>query len=320
MLRRQFLTLSATSGLLLGFPTLSHSVSRSSLPQGVFKMKTLNNGVQIPMLGLGTWLIDNDKVGAAVKSALDLGYRHIDTAQAYGNEEGIGTAIKNYPIKREELFITTKVAAELKDYDSAKKSIDESLQKLQLNYVDLMIIHSPQPWKEVNQSDNRYEKGNIEAYRALEDAMAEKKVRAIGVSNFLIPDLQNILKNCKTRPAVNQILAHIGNTPFELIDFCHKNNIAVEAYSPLGHGEILNNPQIKQMAEKYQVSTAQLAIKYCLQLDLITLPKTANPKHQKSNMTLDFIISNADMETLKKFQPLTDYGEHSFFPVFGGKM
>ena len=272
------------------------------------------------MLGLGVWRIPDAEVGAAVRSAIALGYRHIDTAQSYGNERGVGEAVRECGLARGEIFVTSKVAADHKTYDAARRSIDESLEKTGFDYFDLMIIHSPQPWREVNQSTNRYEKGNLEAYRALEDAMKEGKLRAIGVSNFLENDLANILDHASTRPAVNQILAHVGNTPFALIDFCRNENIAIEAYSPLGHGSILENPQIADLAKRYGVSVAQIAIKYCLQLGLVALPKTANPKYQKINAELDFTISEADIDELRNFRPLKDYGEASCFPVFGGKL
>ncbi len=151
----------------------------------------INNGVKIPKLALGTWLIEGQAATEAVKEAIKLGYRHIDTAQAYGNETEVGLGLRESGKDRQAIFVTTKLAAELKDYDSAAKAIDESLTKLGLDYIDLMIIHSPQPWKAVNQSDNRYEKGNLEAYRALEDAYKAGKLRAIGVSNFNQHDLQN---------------------------------------------------------------------------------------------------------------------------------
>ncbi len=153
------------------------------------KTITLNNGIKIPQLGLGTWFIDDDKVAEAVKAAVDLGYRHIDTAQAYGNERGVGEGVRNCKIPREELFVVSKVAAEHKTYESAAKSIDETLEKMGLDYLDMMIIHSPQPWVEVNQSENRYVEGNREAWRALEDAYKAGKLKAIGVSNFQIEDM-----------------------------------------------------------------------------------------------------------------------------------
>ena len=278
------------------------------------------NGVEIPVLALGTWLIDDDKVADAVKAAIDLGYRHIDTAQAYGNERGVGEGVRKSGIARNEIFITSKVAAECKSYESAAKSIDETLRKMGLDYIDMMIIHSPQPWMEVNQSDNRYYAENREVWRALEDAYSAGKVRAIGVSNFLQGDLDNILVACKVKPMVNQVLAHIANTPFDVIEYCQAKGIEVEAYSPVAHGEAMKNEKIIQMAAKYGVTVPQLCIKYDIQLGLIVLPKTANPAHMKSNGELDFEISEEDMTVLKTIERIKDYGESSFFPVFGGKL
>ena len=287
----------------------------------IYKEKiTVSNGVEIPVLALGTWLIDDRIVADAVKAAINLGYRHIDTAQAYGNERGVGKGVKESGVARSEIFLTSKVAAECKSYDSAAKSIDETLRKMGLEYIDMMIIHSPQPWMEVNQSENRYYAENREVWRALEDAYAAGKVRAIGVSNFLQGDLDNILATCKVKPMVNQVLAHIANTPFDVIDYCQNKGIAVEAYSPVAHGEALKNEKIATMAAKYGVTVPQLCIKYDIQLGLIVLPKTANPAHMKSNGELDFEISEEDMTVLKSIERIKDYGAASFFPVFGGKL
>ncbi|RBR31254.1 aldo/keto reductase [Enterococcus cecorum] len=284
------------------------------------KSMKLNNGVVIPQLAFGTWLIDDDKVTDAVKSALQMGYRHIDTAQAYGNERGVGEGVRQSGIPRDEIFITSKVAAEHKSYESAAKSIDDTLALMKMDYLDMMIIHSPQPWKEVNQSENRYKKENQEVWRALEDALEAGKLRAIGVSNFLEEDVQNILKTARIKPQVNQILAHISNTPLDLIQYCQNEGIAVEAYSPVAHGEALKNEKIVAMAKKYGVSVAQLCIRYCIQLDMIVLPKTANPDHMRENADLDFEISQEDMRELLGIDKIQDYGEASFFPVYGGKM
>lgn len=284
------------------------------------KSMKLNNGVVIPQLALGTWLIDDDKVTDAVKSALQMGYRHIDTAQAYGNERGVGEGVRQSGIPRDEIFITSKVAAEHKSYESAAKSIDDTLALMKMDYLDMMIIHSPQPWKEVNQSENRYKKENQEVWRALEDALEAGKLRAIGVSNFLEEDVQNILKTARIKPQVNQILAHISNTPLDLIQYCQNEGIAVEAYSPVAHGEALKNPKIVAMAKKYGVSVAQLCIRYCIQLDMIVLPKTANSDHMRENADLDFEISQEDMKELLAIDKIQDYGEASFFPVYGGKL
>ena len=284
------------------------------------KNLTLNNGVKIPQLGLGTWFIDDSKAADAVKDAAKLGYRHFDTAQAYGNERGVGEGIRTCGVPREELFVVSKVAAEHKTYEEAKAGIDETLKKMGLDYLDMMIIHSPQPWVEVNQSDNRYKEGNRQAWRALEEAYNEGKLKAIGVSNFQIEDIESLMETAKVKPMVNQILCHISNTPLELIDYCQKNDIAVEAYSPIAHGEILSQPEIKAIADKYGVSVPQLCIRYTLQLGTIYLPKTENPEHMKSNAEVDFTISEEDMEVLKNFKKIENYGESSGFPVYGGKM
>ena len=281
------------------------------------EFQILSNGIEIPALGLGTWFIDDDKADKAVISAVKIGYRHIDTAQAYGNERGVGAGIKACGIPREELFVTSKVAAEAKTYDAAAKSIDETLDKMGLPYIDLMLIHSPQPWAEWR-DDKRYFEENVQVWKALEDAYTAGKVKAIGVSNFLIDDLENLLSHCKIRPMVNQLLIHIGNTPAELIAYCKEQNIVVEAYSPIAHGKALKNETIVAMAQKYGVSVPQLCVKYVFNLGRVALPKTANAEHMQNNANLDFEISNEDMETLKSLN-FKNYGEYSFFPVFSGK-
>nr|WP_319271305.1 aldo/keto reductase [uncultured Draconibacterium sp.] len=280
---------------------------------------TLSNGVEIPKLGLGTWFISDDDSVQAVKDAVDLGYRHIDTAQAYQNERGVGEGVRNSGVKREDLFVTTKLAAEVKSYDEAVKSIDQSLETMGLDYIDMMIIHSPKPWMEFHEEDG-HEDGNREAWKALEEAYKAGKLKAIGVSNFQKTDIENILESCTVKPMVNQILAHVSNTPKELIEYCKENDILVEAYSPIGHGELMKNVEVKKLAEKYGVSVPQLAIRYTLQLGLLPIPKTANPAHMKNNAAVDFEISAADMETLQNMEQIEDYGDASIFPVYGGKM
>lgn len=284
------------------------------------KILTLNNGVKIPQLGLGTWFIDDSNAAEAVKAAAKLGYRHFDTAQAYGNERGVGEGIRGCGVSREEIFAVSKVAAEHKTYDSAAKSIDETLLKTGLDYLDMMIIHSPQPWDKVNQSDDRYVEGNRAAWRALEDAYKAGKLRAIGVSNFKKEDIESLLETAEIKPMVNQILLHISNSPAELIKYCGEKGIVVEAYSPIGHGEILNQPDIMAMAEKYGVTVPQLCIRYTLQLGAVSLPKTADPAHMKSNSEVDFEISEQDMEVLKSVKPIESYGKSGVFPVYGGKL
>ena len=284
------------------------------------KTITLSNGVVVPQLALGTWLIDDSKVSDAVKAAITLGYRHIDTAQAYANERGVGKGVRESGIAREEIFVTSKVAAEHKDYKTAAAGIDETLHRTGLDYLDMMIIHSPQPWVLVNQSDDRFIEGNREAWRALEDAYKAGKLRTIGVSNFLECDIDSLWETAEIKPMVNQVLCHISNTPLALIDHCTAKGIVLEAYSPAAHGEALKNPAIKTMAEKYGVSVPQLCIRYDIQLGMIVLPKTANPDHMKANGDVDFIISDEDMEILKNIDRIKDYGDSSFFPVYGGKL
>lgn len=279
---------------------------------------TLNNGIAIPKIGLGTWEIENDKAAQAVRDAIAIGYRHIDTAEGYNNEAGVGEGIRTSGISRKELFVTTKLQAAYKTYDEAKAGIEQSLADLDIDYIDLMIIHAPQPWESFREGERFFE-GNLEAWKALEEYYQLGKIKAIGVSNFDEIDLQNILDNSSVKPAVNQILCHVGNTPFKLIDFCQKNDILVEAYSPIAHGAIFGNTQVQAIADKYDVSLPQLCIKYDLQLNTIVIPKTANPAHMLSNAELDFIISENDMETLKTIGSI-DYGEASVFPVYGGKI
>lgn len=279
---------------------------------------TLSNDVEIPRLGLGTWLIGNDVVAQAVRDALRIGYRHIDTAQAYSNESGVGDAIKASGTDRQDIFVTTKLAAEVKTYKEARASIDASLGRMGLDYVDMMLIHSPQPWAQFGGKDRFFE-GNREAWRALEEAYKAGKLRAIGVSNFQQPDIDNILGVCNVKPMVNQILVHVSNTPMALIRYSQDKGLLVAAYSPIGHGEILKNREIKAVADRYEVSVPRLSIRYVLQLGLLAIPKTANPEHMKTNADVDFVISEADMELLKHMEQIKDYGDASVMPVFGGK-
>lgn len=279
----------------------------------------LSNNIEIPKLGLGTWFINNKDAAGAVREAVKLGYRLIDTAQAYNNEAGIGEGIRTCGIPREELFVTSKIAAEAKSYADAKKAICDILSKTGLDYLDLIIIHAPQPWKKWRNKTQRYFSENIEVWRALEEAYKAGKVKAIGVSNFLGDDLQNILDHCEIKPMVNQVLCHISNTPVELISFCENNGILVESYAPIAHGKMLKNKEIIALANKYDVSVSQLCIRYDLQLGTVVLPKTANPVHMKENAAVDFIISDADMQILKNIAPIKGYGLLKVMPVFSGK-
>lgn len=280
---------------------------------------TLSNGMKIPKLGLGTWEIPVNTAADAVKKAIQSGYRLIDTAQGYENERGVGKGVRTCGLSRSKLFVTTKLQAFYKTYRETAMAIDQSLFKSGLDYFDLMLIHAPQPWTDFR-SENHYYEGNLEAWRAMEQAVKDGKLRAIGVSNFEKEDIDNILDNGTIQPVVNQILTHISNTPMALIDYCKSKDIVTEAYSPIGHGVVLSNPAIKKIADKYHVTTAQLCIRYCLELGMVALPKAENPEHMKQNTEVDFTIVPEDMQELIHFNTIENYGDYAAFPVFGGTM
>lgn len=259
----------------------------------------LSNGIDIPILGLGMWQVPKDIATRVALDGIDVGYIHIDTATVYGNEEEVGKAIKNSNIKRENIYITTKIPAETKDYEGAKKAINESLRKLGVDYVDLMLIHCPAPWSEFSKGVKGYYKENLEVYRAMEEAYNEGKIKSLGVSNFDVDDIENILNNCKVKPVINQIIWHIGNRNEKVKEYCHQNGILIEAYSPLKTGRILDQNIIIEMAKKYNVTAAQLCIKFTLMDVDISLPKTTHRERMVENSSLDFDISNEDFEILK---------------------
>lgn len=277
---------------------------------------TLANGVTIPKLGLGTWMIPDGEAAEVVRNAAEVGYRHFDTAQAYANESGVGEGLRATGIARDQLFVTTKLVAESKDYADAARRIDGSLKALGVDHVDLMLIHSPQPWSDFRKGEHFFE-GNLQAWRALEEAYKAGKLRAIGVSNFEKVDLDNLLDNASVKPMVNQILAHVGNTPFDLIDYSRSKGLLVEAYSPVAHGAVLNNADLAALAQKYNVSVPQLCIRYCLELGLLPMPKTSKREHMQSNAAVEFSISAEDMRTLRAANPIEHYGDATRFPVFG---
>ncbi len=261
----------------------------------------LNTGYQIPRIAFGTWQIDNDTVIDAAKTALSLGYRHIDTAAAYENEAGVGKAIAESGLAREEIFITTKIPAEIKNYEAAKESIRNSLKKLNTSYIDLMLIHAPKPWDEMfSDIDKTYYEENLAVWRAMEEAAEAGQIRSIGVSNFGISDIRNITDHSKIKPAANQIQVHIGHTPTDVISYCQENDITVMAYSPNATGRLLGHPIATEIAQKYHVSVPQLSIRYDYQLGLIPLPKSTNPAHIAENKDVDFVISKEDMKLLSQ--------------------
>ena len=260
---------------------------------------TLSNGVTIPKVAFGTWQIPNDDARRCVKQALNIGYTHVDTAAAYENEEGVGLGIKDSNVSREDIFLTSKIPAEIKTYEGAVESINKTLEYLDIDQIDLMLIHAPRPWAEMfPPQGNMYYEENVQVWKALEEAYEAGKVKAIGVSNFQIDDIKNIFENCKIKPMVNQIQVHVGNVPKELIDFCNDNDMVVMAYAPNATGGLINNEEIKKIADKYGVTTPQICIRFDLQLGLIPLPKTVHEEYMKVNADIDFEISDEDMEKL----------------------
>lgn len=254
----------------------------------VDKNITLRNGAQIPSIGFGTSMIEGEECIDNIKMALNAGYRHIDTASAYKNEKYIGKAIKESNIPRTELFITSKVWKDSMGYENTIKSFNNSLQDLQLDYIDLFLIHWPK---------NNNKELNIETWKALENLYKQGKVKAIGVSNFLKHHFSMIWDTCEILPMVNQIEFHPGLTRIETLEFCNQNNIIVEAWSPLGKGKMLNNEDLVKIAKKYNKSVAQLCIRWCLQNNVIPLPKSTEVSRMNENKDVfDFEILNSDME------------------------
>ncbi len=275
----------------------------------------LSNGVKIPKIGFGTAMMDNLTTQATLKDAIDLGYRLIDTAYIYENEVGVGNAINSSDIDRNELFVTTKIDPSAKSYLDAKQNLDKSFQNLNLDYIDLLLIHSPQPWNEFR-GENHYLKENMAIWKLLEEFYESDLVRAIGVSNFQKIDLDNLMDNCEIKPMINQVLAHISNTPFDIIDYSRNEEVLVEAYSPLANSKILNNPNLQIMAEEYDVTVAQLCIKYCIELGLLPIVKSEDVKHMKENLEVDFKISHIDMEYLEHIERISSYGDLDYMSIY----
>ena len=259
---------------------------------------TLYNGVKVPKVGLGTWQTKSgDDAYNSVKWALEAGYRHIDTAYAYGNEKSVGAAINDSNINRSEIFVTTKLPAEIKTYEGAKKHFYESLENLNTDYIDLYLIHAPWPWSNVG-SDCTL--GNIEVWKAMIEIYNEGKVKAIGVSNFHVKDIKAIEEATGFKPMVNQIRFFIGNTQEEITNYCQANDILIQAYSPLATGEILTKDILIDMANKYNTTIAKLSIRYCIERGCNPLPKSIHEARIYDNIDLDFTIEKEDMEKLNK--------------------
>ncbi|GAA2362343.1 oxidoreductase [Catellatospora methionotrophica] len=251
---------------------------------------TLNNGVPMPQLGFGVWQVDDDTAEKAVTTALESGYRSIDTAKLYFNEQGVGRALRASGLPREELFVTTKLWNTEHEYDQALRAFDESLAKLGLDYLDLYLIHWPVP------SQDRY----TEAWRALEKLYADKRVRAIGVSNFTVQTMSRLLDEFDVVPAVNQIELHPRFPQEELRKLHAVHDIATEAWSPLGQGKgLLDDPVLARVAAKHGRTPAQVVLRWHLQLGNVVIPKSVTPSRIAENIAVfDFALDDEDMAAI----------------------
>ncbi|MGM9903061.1 oxidoreductase, aldo/keto reductase [Enterococcus sp. 10A9_DIV0425] len=256
----------------------------------------LANGVEIPVVGFGTWQTpDGDVAVSSVKEALAAGYRHIDTAQGYKNEESVGQAIKESGIPREEIFLTTKLWNENHSYDLVMSSFEASLKKLQTDYLDLFLIHWPNP---ITFRDH-WEEANAQTWRAFEELYEAGKIKAIGVSNFLPHHLDALAKTAKIMPMVNQIFLAPGELQPPVVEYAKKHDMILEAYSPLGTGKIFDVPEMKEIAEAHDKSIAQIALRWSLQHEFLPLPKSVTPSRIKENTELfDFELSEEEMKTI----------------------
>ena len=254
---------------------------------------TLNNGLEIPCVGFGTWQTPNDTVGyEAVLKALEVGYRHIDTAAVYGNEESVGRAIKDSGVAREEIFLTTKLWNGQHGYEATIEAFNESLERLGVDYVDLYLIHWPNPLK----FRDHWQEANAGSWKAMEELYRAGKIKAIGVSNFRVHHLEALSQTATIQPAVNQIRLCPGDVPKDIIDYCREKSILLEGYSPLGTGKIFKVIEMKELAKKHSTTIAKVALKWSIQKGFLPLPKSVTPERIEANA--DFLSVELSPEDL----------------------
>jgi diketogulonate reductase-like aldo/keto reductase len=265
----------------------------------------LSNGVEIPCIGFGTWQTPNGDVAvSSVLSALEAGYRHIDTAQMYGNEESVGIAVKKSGIDRSEIFITTKLSNSVRGYRQTLDAVEQSLKKLDTAYIDLFLIHWPNPVK----FRDRWQEANAETWRALEELYDAGRIRSIGISNFRPHHIEELMKTAKIAPMVNQIRLCPGDTQDEVVDYCRARGMLLEAYSPLGVGKIFEVPEMRKLAEKYGKSVAQICIRWSLQRGYLPLPKSVTPSRIRENTEVfDFELSPEDVRLIADMKGVVGY-------------
>ncbi|MRG85105.1 aldo/keto reductase [Salinibacillus xinjiangensis] len=263
---------------------------------------TLNNGVKMPQLGFGVWQVENDQATTAVSKALEVGYRSIDTAMIYQNEKGVGKAIHDASVPREDLFITTKVWNSDQGYENTLRAFDESLERLGLDYVDLYLIHWPTP-----EFDDY-----VDTYKAMEKLYHDGRVKAIGVCNFEIEHLERLLNECEVKPVLNQIECHPFLAQNEIKEFCAKHDIFVEAWSPLDQGgEALRDEVVNKIAESHQKTPAQVVLRWHLQNNTIVIPKSVTPSRIEENFNVfDFELTAEEMEQINQLNRDRRNGPH----------
>ena len=266
---------------------------------------TLSNGVEIPCIGFGTWQTpDGDVAVSSVLSALEAGYRHIDTAQGYGNEESVGIAVKKSGIKREEIFITSKLANSDHGYKKTMAAFEGTMKRLDMDYLDLYLIHWPNP---IAFRDN-WQEANAGTWKAFEELYKAKRIRAIGISNFHPHHIEELMKTATIAPMVNQIRLCPGDTQDEVVDYCRAHNILLEAYSPFGVGKLFEVPEMKALAEKYGKTIAQIAIRWSLQRGYLPLPKSVTPARIRENVDVfDFELEESDVELIANLKGCVGY-------------
>ena len=270
------------------------------------KYYQLNNGNQIPAIGFGTYKAQEDEGISAVKKAIETGYRLIDTAAKYENEEAVGKAIKQSGIAREELMITTKLWRENLGYESTKKAFETSLAKLDLDYIDLYLIH----WPANAKNYENWQKANNDSWRAMEELVKEGKIKNIGVSNFWPEHLEPLLEAAEIEPVINQIEFHPGYWQPELTRYCKEKNILVEAWSPLARGKVFESEEIKAIAKKYNKSVAQICLRWILEHNALVIPKSSTPERIEDNFDIfDFQLNAEDIKTIDNLPQMGFSGE-----------
>lgn len=273
---------------------------------------TLNNGVQIPCIGFGTYNAEDGDNYEIIRTAIEAGYRYFDTASFYETERVLGKAIKESGIDRKDFFLVSKAWTDEMGYENVKAAFARSLERLQTDYLDLYLIHWPKPYKDA--PEEVWKSIEIETYRALEELYGEGKIRGIGLSNFLPHHINNILRNCRIKPVVDQLEFHLGYTQAAAVAFCEAHDIRVQAWSPIGRSVLLKEPFFQEMADKYHVSLAQFALRFIVQQGVIPLPKSSTMERMKQNLDIfHFEISEDDMYLLQTMPPTCWLGEHPDF-------